>query len=547
MATIVTYPGDNVTNQFAVPFAYSDTTEVVVTRANGAVTYFFVNPSLIQITSPVALATGDALTIQRVTDIDTPAVVFKNGSGTTGGQLNSMVTQLLRAAQEAKDLVLGTIKLVANVWDGQSKRIGNIANPVNAQDVVTKAFGDANYGGASATAAAASAAAANASAIAADASADAALISEQNAAASAASIVPANFMTKAANLSDVANATTARTNLSVYSIAQVDSALAGKANTTHDLTAHTQNIPFMYRNRLINGDFRVFQRASGSYNDDTYIADRWYMLTQTAAAQYVVNLDGENGAPWFLRLTQSQATAQRIGTAQIIESINCRDLRGSQVTLSGRLRCSAATTIRYAILEWTGTADVVTSDVVSNWASTTYTPGNFFIATTTAVLASGSVALSANTWTSITALTGTVGNSMNNLIVVFWTDSAQAQNVTVDFSRIQLESGAVATPFERRAINEELQLCYRYFWNNRNDWHHTLFSCVNATFAHNFNIPWPVEMRANPVLSRTTQASAAVGTITEILVGRSGCWIQVSGGSSTNVFYYFTMTVDAEL
>lgn len=220
MTTIVTYNGNGSVNQFAIPFDYTSVTEVVVTRANGAVTYFYVNPALIQITSPTALGVGDFLTIRRVTDIDEPVVVFKNGSGTTGGQLNAMVTQLLNGLQEASDLAAtGVYPAIDGALDAQNRKIKNVADPTNAQDAVTKAYGDANYGGAAVSGAAASAAAALVSQNAAAASAAAALVSQNAAAASAASIVPANFLLKADNLAGLANTTTARTNLGLGALA----------------------------------------------------------------------------------------------------------------------------------------------------------------------------------------------------------------------------------------------------------------------------------------------------------------------------------------
>src|SRR5207244_4481110 len=92
--------------------------------------------------------------------------------------------------------------------------------------------------------------------------------------------------------------------------------------------------------------------------------------------------DPEDGFTHGLRVTQSQASAQRFGLAQIIEGKNCKHARGNSGTLLPRIRCSASTPIRYAILGWTGTEDVVTSDVVLSWTSGTFTAGNFFNSTT---------------------------------------------------------------------------------------------------------------------------------------------------------------------
>ena len=225
------------------------------------------------------------------------------------------------------------------------------------------------------------------------------------------------------------------------------------------------NGQFGFHNRLINPNGQIWQRVNSgaaAITDGTYAFDRWYGLVQSAGVTASQVTNAENGTPYMMRLSQANATAQRFGIAQAIESVNIIDLRGQDVTLSARVRMSASTTLRYAILEWTGTADAITRDVVNNWTSTTYTPGNFFIASNVAVIAAGSVALTANTLASV-ELTGTASGSMNNVYVVFWTDSAQAQNVTLDIGKVQLEIGSSATPLALRDVGFELLMCQRYF------------------------------------------------------------------------------------
>ncbi len=215
-------------------------------------------------------------------------------------------------------------------------------------------------------------------------------------------------------------------------------------------------------NVLINPDGFINQRVAGSgIADDTYHVDRWYALTQTAALDVSQLSNVADGTPSMIRLTQPNATAQRIGSAQIVEGIISRAARGKSVTLSGKVRMSAAATVRYAILAWTGTADSATSDVVNNWTSGTYTTGNFFISTTTSLVAEGNLALSANTLTDF-SLTGSVPSGCNNLIVLIWSSATMAQNATLDF-RAKLEEGVTATSFVPRHPDTELSICRRYF------------------------------------------------------------------------------------
>lgn len=261
----------------------------------------------------------------------------------------------------------------------------------------------------------------------------------------------------------VLKSTSSNTPISVSTSAQVFITAAAEDLQTPDGISSINTGPLAgYRNRLINGGMQVWQRRTASVGDDAYGFDRWNNLAQTAATTLSQLTDVENTTLYMMRITQGQASAQRFGTEQIIESVNCRDLRGQVVTLSARVRCSNSTTLRYALIEWTGTADTVTSDFVNNWTSSTYTAGNFFTSTSTTVTTTGSTALTANTLTTVT-LSGTVGSSMNNLVVMFWTDSTQAQNSTLDVGKVQIEIGSTATVFERRSFNDEIELCKRYY------------------------------------------------------------------------------------
>lgn len=255
-----------------------------------------------------------------------------------------------------------------------------------------------------------------------------------------------------------------------------------------------------FRNRLINPRGAIYQRTVAATADDAYFADRWYMLTQTGTVTPSALTDPEDGHPTGIRITQAQASAQRFGFAQIIEGKNCKDMRGGSGVLVPRIRASASQAIRYAILGWTGTEDAVTSDVVNDWTSGTYTAGNFFNSTTLSVLGVGSETPSANTWTSLAALTASLGSTFNNIIVLVWTEGTAAQNFTLDFDYVQLEKGSTATTFEARPIGAELALCQRYLpaWNSNGT-----ASPISPAFRPNTitaqaNIVYPVQPRVAP-------------------------------------------------
>jgi len=218
-----------------------------------------------------------------------------------------------------------------------------------------------------------------------------------------------------------------------------------------------------FRNLLVNGGFAINQRNAGSgIADATYCLDRWYALTQTGTITVAQQTLQENGQPQNIRLTQTQATAQRIGLAQIVEAANSQPLRGAVVAFSARLRCSISQPLRYAILEWTGTGNSVTRDVVNDWTSSSYTAGGFFNSANLVVAGVGTITPAANTWTDTATLTATLSSSTNNLIVMIWSEGTLIQNATLDMGLVQLEATS-ATAFERRPYGLEFTLCQRFF------------------------------------------------------------------------------------
>jgi hypothetical protein len=361
------------------------------------------------------------------------------------------------------------------------------------------------------------------------------------------------------NLSDLADIPTARTNLglgtaattaaSAYATAaqgvKADSALQSVVEGTGVTIDNTdpQN-PIINAaggaalNRLINPNGQIWQRANSgaaAITDGTYAFDRWYGLTQSAGATASQGANFANGIPYYMLLTQANATAQRIGLAQVIESANCIDMRGQTVTLSGLAAVSTLATTRFAIIEWTGTADAVTKDVVNDWTNATLTAGNFFNSTNLTVAATGSKTGGLSSF----SLSATISSSANNIIVLVWSDAALAQNAILYLSKVQLEIGSSATPLALRPRSQELALCYWYYQNivfGAEDYYGMMqaYAATNAYGAFSFL----TRMRAIP----TVNASAAtdfqvylanggdlsISAITFVGIGRSRMRINIT-------------------
>ncbi len=219
-------------------------------------------------------------------------------------------------------------------------------------------------------------------------------------------------------------------------------------------------------NVLINTGFEYFQRQvpgdDVARGDMQGGPDRWKILTESAS----VNCKRVAGdiANYACRLTQNQVSSQRMGLLQIIEGRNSRHLRELDVRLQLKTRISSTHNVYLALLEHTETEDLIPADLVNDWTSSNYSPGNFFINNLT-VNATTSSTLTANTWTRIELAT-TVSSSCNNLIVFCWTEDAVSQNVTFDITEAGLTDGPGYMPWHPFPPEVELQRCQRYFYSS---------------------------------------------------------------------------------
>jgi hypothetical protein len=249
-----------------------------------------------------------------------------------------------------------------------------------------------------------------------------------------------------------------------------------KYNGTSWVNIDTSVAASVNKNYLINGGFAISQRGTSftstgsANNDDSYTLDRFYILSDgndiidVTQDTTTVPTNGE-----FAIALDVETVNKKFGIATIIENKDVIGLVGNTVTFSFKAKVSATTkldNVKAAIVAWSGTADTVTSDIISAWGAEGTNPTLIANATYENTPANLSVTTSYATY-SITAAVDTA--STQNLILFIWsdvTDTTLGDFLFIAESKLEVGSSATAFVYAGGTIQGELAACQRYYWRS---------------------------------------------------------------------------------
>lgn len=239
---------------------------------------------------------------------------------------------------------------------------------------------------------------------------------------------------------------------------------------------HDRLYPYVTPNKnyVMNPGFQVSQRNPGyatiTATDNTYqTADRWRTLEGITSGSLpkIYNTDAfappVGGSKHVMAMYSTATGVGKFGIFQGIESLNMWDLRGQVVSLSCKLQAFGTfPNLRMAVLEWTGSVDVTTTDPIFAWNATGTLPtlnGSWAYVGTPPTF--GNVGSTMLRYTA--EAIGRVSTSANNLAVMIWTDSTPNVNNAWAVTDVKLEKGPYCTEFVLPPFTAELQACKRYY------------------------------------------------------------------------------------
>ena len=339
---------------------------------------------------------------------------------------------------------------------------------------------------------------------------------------------------------------------------------AADGTCTARITGMTGGGGLSHRNLIINGDFRIAQRATSSASNGYTSVDRWKMETSsithnsTKSQQSLSSSDTPYtlGFRKFARIALAQAgVVASNSAAEIQQRIEAQDIAtsgwnytsaSSNITLQFWFRCSTNQTFYGYLYSFDGTSQVYafsfTASGNNTWTKITKTiPGNSNLTIDNdngPGLQLKLVAFYGTDYTNNKTLDEWAAYDGANQLPDMASTWLTAGASTFDITGVQLEVGDTATTFEHRSFGDELARCSRYcqVWGRG-------YCIANAVGSNDLNIgvPLTTPLRGTPSANALTMHrsgnknasctfhSAQYTANTNIVEIRMGNW---TGGSA---------------
>jgi hypothetical protein len=277
---------------------------------------------------------------------------------------------------------------------------------------------------------------------------------------------------------------------------------------SYDNAVSVNNAFLAGKNKIINGDFNINQRAfTSTTTADTYGFDRWRVGLSDGTVTYSAQTFTLGTAPVsgyenknFARIVttgQTAAGAQGI-LVQRIESV--RTLAGQTATISFWAKANTGTPkIALDVRQRFGTGGSPSSNVSTYGGQATLSTSWARYSLTVSVPSLSGITLGTNSDDALEInLWVSAGTDFNSR-----TGSLGIQSNTFDVWGVQVEAGSVATPFTAATgtLQGELAACQRYYYRTRPV--SNAYGQVGTGMAYGpttgaFSTPLPVAMRTTP-------------------------------------------------
>jgi hypothetical protein len=274
-----------------------------------------------------------------------------------------------------------------------------------------------------------------------------------------------------------------------------------------------------FRNKIINGDFEIWQRGETGFASAGYCADRWYWRPSTGGTGTVlksgVNLGGVAEIPGnprhYAYIDHTVAGTESCYLEQRIEGVET--LAGQEATVTAYVRPDAMTDVAVGLVQSFGTGGSPSAEVYSEIQPATSYPSGWSKIQVRFTLPS--------------VAGKTLGSDGNDYVALRFSFDPTAV-FTVRMTHVSFVRGdatAEGDPFEARHKQQELALCQRYYRRLGIGLSGAIASAAQVIFHSNFENP----MRKAPTVTLLDSAPY-IGSAGNTYVGSSSA-IDDSGSS----------------